>query len=349
MKKIIAVVLVLLLAAAAPVAVFAKSESEAKDKIIPKAKVEAMTVLGDSVATGYGLDGYNQEGGNAEIPSYANLTAAYYGLTLGENYFNYAKDGATSADLLKMLSNELSEEEYDNIAKSDVIVISIGGNDIFELLLTYMKGFLKLDQNATLKQVITKLSEMKDGELKDFEKKADNFYKDKEKDLREACKKTGENISSVCERLKQIAPKAQIYIQSVYNPVNELPQYKALSIVNENIVSRLINSMNNEIFSVANKNKMYTINVFAELSGRKDSCTNISAFDVHPNQHGHAIIADALQVNIDNVYDMLNNGEQNEFTEGKFPWLWLVGAAAVILLAVPVTFFVVKKSSGIKE
>ena len=349
MKKIISAILVLILVAMSSVASFAKEESEAKDKIIPKAKVEAMTVLGDSVATGYGLEGYDAASGNAEILSYANLTASYYGLTLGESYFNYARDGATSADLLKMLSSELPGEEYDNIAKSDVIVVSIGGNDLLGLLSEYMKEFLKLDENATLEQMITKLSKMKDDELKDLKKKAEDFYKDKEKDAKEKCKKIGENISSVYERLKQIAPKAQIYIQSVYNPVNELPQYKALSIVNANIISRLINSLNNEIFSVANKNKMYTINVFAEFSGRKENCTNISAFDVHPNQHGHAIIADALQVNIDSVYDMLNNGEQNEFTEGKFPWLWLLGAAAVILLAVPVTFFVVKRSSGIKE
>lgn len=349
MKKIIAVVLVLIFAVTSPVAVFAKAESEAKDKIIPKAKVETMTVLGDSVATGYGLDGYDAASDNAEIPSYANLIAAYYGLTLGENYFNYAKDGVTSADLLKMLSSELSEEEYDNIAKSDVIVVSIGGNDLLGLLSDYMKEFLKLDENATLEQMITKLSKMKDDELKDFKKKAEDFYKAKEKDVKEVWKKTGENLSSVCERLKQISPKAQIYVQSVYNPINELPQYKALSIVNSGIISRLINSLNNEIFSVVNKNKIYIINVFSEFSGRKDNCTNISTFDVHPNQRGHAIIADALQVNIDTVYDILKNGSQNEFDKGEFPWLWLAGAVAVVLIAIPAIFWVVKKSSGIKE
>ena len=349
MKKIIAVILVLIIAAVSSLVCFAKAESESKDKIIPKAKVEAMTVLGDSVATGYGLEGYDGEGSNAEILSYANLTATYYGLTLGENYFNYAKDGATSADLLKMLSSELSEEEYNNIAKSDVIVISIGGNEIFELLLTYMKEFLNLDQNATTEQVITKLSKMKDGELKDFEKKADNFYKNKEKDLREAYKKIGENISSVATKLKEIAPESQIYIQSIYNPVNELPQYTALSIVNEKIISRSIDAVNNEIFSTSIEKKMYKIDVFSEFLGRKENCTNISAFDIHPTRYGHSIIADALQVTVDNVYDMLNNGEQSEFSEGEFPWIWFAGAAIVIVAALPVVFFIVKKSSGTKE
>ena len=349
MKKIISVILVLITVAMSSLASFAKAESEAKDKIIPKAKVENLTVLGDSLATGYGLDGYDAETDNAEILSYANLVAAYYGLTLGESYFNYAKDTATSAELLKKLSNELSEEEYNNIAKSDVIVISIGGNDILELLLTYMKEFLKLDQNATLEQTITKLSKMTENELKDLKKKAESFYKSKEKGTNEACKKMGENISSAYEKLRQIAPKAQIYIQSLYNPVNELPQYTALSVVNANIISKLIDTANDRIFSTADKKGMYVIDVFAEFSGRKENCTNISSFDVHPNQHGHAIIADALQINIDNVYDMIKNGTKDQFSEGEFPWIWFAGAAVVIILAVPVIFFVVKKSSGIKE
>lgn len=349
MKKIIAVVLVLILAATSSVVSFAKAESEITDKIIPKAKVEALTVLGDSVATGYGLEGYDAQSNNGEILSYANLLASYYDLTLGESYFNYAKDGATSADLLKKLSNELSEEEYNNIAKSDVVVVSIGGNDHLEVLFAYMKEFLKLDQNATLEQTITKLSKMTQDELKDLEKKAEDFYKSKEKDVKEVCKKIGENISSVYEKLRQIAPKAQIYIQSVYNPANELPQYKALSIMNNKILSKLIDATNDEIFSVANKKGMYVIDVFSEFSGRKENCTNISAFDIHPNQYGHAIIADALCYRIDLVYDELNNPSEDEFTEGEFPWLWFAGAVVVILLAVPVTFFVVKKSSGIKE
>ena len=349
MKKIISVILVLITVAMSSLASFAKAESEAKDKIIPKAKVENLSVLGDSVATGYGLDGYDAETDNAEVLSYANLVASYYGLTLGESYFNYAKDKATSAELLKKLSNELSEEEYNNIAKSDVIVISIGGNDILGVLLTYMKEFLELEGNATSEQIITKLTKMTEDELKDLKKKADDFYKNKEKDFNEAVKKTGENISSVYEKLRQIAPKAQIYIQNIYNPVNELPQYTSLSIVNTNILSKMINTANNEIFSVADKKGMYVIDVFSEFAGRKENCTNISAFDVHPNLYGHAIIADAIQVTVDNVYNMLNGGNQSEFSKGEFTWIWFAGAAVVLVAAVPAVFWVVKKSSGIKE
>ena len=345
MKKIIAAILVLVLAALPSLTSFAKTD----DKIIPKAKVGALTVLGDSVATGYGIDGYDIESDNAEILSYANLTALYYGLTLGENYFNYAKDGATSADLLKKLSDELSEEEYNNIAKSDVIAVSIGGNDILGVLLTYMKEFLELEGNATSEQIITKLTKMTEDELKDLKKKADDFYKNKEKDFNEAVKKTGENISSVYEKLRQIAPKAQIYIQNIYNPVNELPQYTSLSIVNTNILSKMINTANNEIFSVADKKGMYVIDVFSEFAGRKENCTNISAFDVHPNLYGHAIIADAIQVTVDNVYNMLNGGNQSEFSKGEFTWIWFACAAVVLVAAVPAVFWVVKKSSGIKE
>ena len=347
MKKIIVAFLALVLLTTMPVACLAESmDSENGDKAIPKAKVEAMTFLGDSIATGYGLEGYDENSDNAEILSYANLTASYYGLTLGENCFNYAKNGAKSSDLLLKLTNELSEDERANIAKSDVIVVSIGGNDLLGIFYTHMAEFLELGANASVEQGIVKLFAMTEDELKDLDKKAENFYKNKKAEIEAVAEQAGENISYIYDELKTISPDAQIYIQSVYNPASELPQYTALSIVNEKIFSNMIDALNSEIFEAANEKGMYKIDVFSEFTGRKEDCTNIADFDVHPNTYGHSIIADALQITIDNVYDRLSSGNADEFNEGEFPWIWFAVSAAVIIVAVPVVIFVVKKSSG---
>lgn len=344
MKKIIAVICILVIAATSALACFAESSESGEE--IPKADVKALTVLGDSISTGYGLEGYDSEGDNADIESYGNLVASYYGLTLGESYFNYAKNGATSADLLKKLENELSEEERASIAKSDVIIVTIGGNDLLGMLYPYMTEFLELGENASFEAITVKLLSMDEDSLKNFDKKADAFYKSKEKEMSEAYKQTGKNITAISAELKAISPKAQIYIQSVYNPSNELPQYKSLEILNDHILSKMINSLNIEIFSSAKEAGMYTVDIFSEFTGRKEACTNIADLDIHPNKYGHSLIADALEHKIDNVYDNLNNKDEDDFSKGENTWLWFVVAAAVTVAAIPVVIFFVKKSSA---
>ncbi len=347
MKKVIAVIFVLILVLSSSFVCFAESPEGEENYSLPKAKVDAMVVLGDSISTGYALEGYDSESDNADIASYANLVASYYGLTMGENYFNYAKDGATSADLHLKLANELSEEERENIAKADVVLMTIGGNDFLGILYAYMAELLELGENASIEQAVIKLVTMNEEGLQNLEKKAKAFYDDKKQEIEVVYNQVGEHISSISSLLNEIAPDAQIYVQSLYNPANELPPYKALEILNEHIISKMINALNDEIFERADKEGFYKIDVFSEFSGRKEACTNISDFDVHPNEYGHSLIADALCLKIDTVYKELNSNDKSDFSEGedKYTWMWFAGAALVVVIAVPVVFFVVKKSS----
>lgn len=88
-------------------------------------KYESMLVVGDSISTGYGLENYTPGGSPYECRSYCNILAESLELKGGESYINRAVNGYTSSDLLALIPS-LKEQ----VAKSDLVVISIGGNDL---------------------------------------------------------------------------------------------------------------------------------------------------------------------------------------------------------------------------
>lgn len=94
----------------------------------------AIVVLGDSIASGYGLE----EGESC----YGEILSDYYGSSA---YANFAVAGATSDDLAKQLEAP-SDQLSSAVSDADIVVISIGGND----LINYGARFL-LDFAATNK------------------------------------------------------------------------------------------------------------------------------------------------------------------------------------------------------
>ena len=86
-----------------------------------------LLILGDSIATGYGLSDYSSTAIPKATKSWSTLLSEKY----GANQFNYAVDGATVSDLLYKVNR--SDSEID-IADADVICISIGGNAFLNFL-----------------------------------------------------------------------------------------------------------------------------------------------------------------------------------------------------------------------
>lgn len=81
------------------------------------AAAERIVILGDSIASGYAL--------STGESNYGDLIGDY----LGADVKNYAVAGYDTDDLLAQLSDEGLEVRTD-IAASDVVIISIGGNDL---------------------------------------------------------------------------------------------------------------------------------------------------------------------------------------------------------------------------
>ncbi|MBQ9375131.1 MAG: hypothetical protein IJU04_02175, partial [Ruminococcus sp.] len=110
-----------------------------------------MVFLGDSITTGFGLEGYDS--GKEACKSYPITLYGKYSKELEgkctTSMKNYAIDGQTSGGLLKKLNSGTYDEALND---ADAIVVSIGGND----LLSVLKEFITNDLNLNMKKRPTK-------------------------------------------------------------------------------------------------------------------------------------------------------------------------------------------------
>lgn len=238
MKKYLSLVLSasLTLSALAPAAVIA----EGSENTAPT--LENMVVLGDSIARGYGLDETEH--------SYAEICADYFGANLD----NFSEDGLDTAELLAMLQNP-TDEQKESIAKSEVIVVSIGGNDILHygiktaLEFAAPRGLLKEGYTA---EDIPEIPATRSINMLDMDAFKDyaNGGLDNQLALDTALTtftnnltKSGGfnpyggeyqgiiqneimvNIDNIVKTIKEINPDTQIVMQTVYQPFQLSPDY----------------------------------------------------------------------------------------------------------------------------
>ena len=112
-------------------------------------------VLGDSIAAGYGLEGYSEN--RYSCASYANLLHDQYDAELkdagGCKLVNSAVVGDTSQQLL----DRINSGEFDaDLADSDAVIISIGGNDILGLFIDFLMNDLGITSKSTLSDLMDK-------------------------------------------------------------------------------------------------------------------------------------------------------------------------------------------------
>lgn len=234
-----------------------------------------MLVLGDSIATGYGLTGY--ENGRDRCRSYANILKDKYTSELSAvctfELTNAAVDGYTSGDLLALLK---SGQLDDKLSETSCIVISIGGNDMLHALWEMLDkagitSASEIKGTAVLK-MLTSINDLKD--------KLDENLTAFEKNL------TGmtEYISG-----KSDCP---CFVQTLYDPLESFTLVPGLSIVAEEKIGRL-----NELIRshASDSGTEYTVcEVAPEFKGKADTLTNIGKVDIHPNSEGHKVIADVV-------------------------------------------------------
>lgn len=128
-------------------------------------------VLGDSIAYGSGLL-------NASEACYGKAVAD----TCGFEYANHSVPGATTHDLVYRLNDSSVRS---NVARADIISISIGGNDFLDEL-----GYLAYDS------IVKK-------DYKEYDKLAYGVYV---------------NISKVIDCIRELNDDAAILLQTLYNP-----------------------------------------------------------------------------------------------------------------------------------
>lgn len=249
---------------AAPLAVYA----EKPDFNVEVNAPPHVVFMGDSIASGYGLDAYSPDD-KTQCASYANILAKVFESELPETasfkYANMAKDGLTSSGLLK----KLRDGEMDEcLSDADAAIVSIGGND----LLGPLEGVIEKDigLGETLDRLISLESKL-DEHLDGFE----------------------ENLPEIVDEIQSRAKNEDftLFIQTLYDPLQEF----ALTPIS-NLSAEKIGDLNRIIMTDSENGSRYkVINVSDQFVGRAEELTNIKRYDIHPNSDGHALIASTVR------------------------------------------------------
>lgn len=140
-----------------------------------------LVILGDSIATGFGLPGYNSSGNPKAKTSWSTLLAERY----DAKQYNLAVDGDTISDLIDELQ---TSKNGTKLASADVVCLSIGGNNFLRLFDEASDaGFLKFF--STLVNSAEAMLDAAPVEL-------DNAF----------------------SLIKQKSPNATVLVQTLYNP-----------------------------------------------------------------------------------------------------------------------------------
>ncbi len=260
----------------------------------------SLVVLGDSITTGYGLEGYVSGDNSSAKDSFANRLSEGF-----SDYQNLAVDGRTSAQLLESFSDEATLTAVEN---ADTIVISIGGNDFLSPMMAAIQMSFMTDQEfmkgitegtVTEEEMMEKFSEM------DLEGIAVNAANSVDTAV------TGQNIDGVLDKINELSPDCDVYILTVYDPFEGADGSEAFAEAAEELLDKL----NGEITrSAASHEGVTVIDVKSAFSGHALEYTNISEMDIHPNKAGHGVIFDLLSAEIlsDNVGEVAEAAASEE-------------------------------------
>ena len=264
MKKIICAVLALIITiAAASVAVCAAD------------KPEKLLLLGDSITYGYGL-----EGDRDTCASYGNKLRDYLGIS-SANFKNAAVNGDTSADLLALLPS-LEQD----IKDADMIVITIGGNDLLGLIWEAGAAVLgdAFSSYASLLDILadpTKLIKL-----------AEQLTTEK---ISSAIVNYTTNLAAIMSYIRSNNANARVLLLAQYDPMSGVEGLEPIS----TLANTAINMLNAVMKAQAATGACTYIDVYTPFVGMAVGWTNIMMADIHPNYLGHDkifnIIKDSLE------------------------------------------------------
>lgn len=273
---------------------------------VPSGSFKAV-VLGDSIARGYGLESPESMRFSALLEK--SLATVYEDIEIA----NYGVDGRTGEELIDFVKNEPPKE----LADCDCIIISIGGNNILQMLDTLdtaLNALMEIDPKAVadyFKYTVTDEGEEKDklayacdvlssvfGAINvAFESETFNSL------ITDAGKRLENEIPRLVSELRKINPDAKIYFQTVYNPYKDINL--SLQDVEEKLDldthgERAVAKLNAPIEALAEENGYEIVPVWQQFDRSNKTLTNAGislitasiSFDPHPNARGHELIAE---------------------------------------------------------
>ena len=185
--KIIFVVIIGIIVLALSVAIQAKGE-------VANERLNKYVAIGDEISI---------EASNDYDIEYVSLIRDFlYALNNNLDYSNLSKEGITSFELLNII-----DDNKDKIKDTDIITISIGGNNILNPILKNLNVDESILENYDEDKFDSLISEyLNSEEIKtEILNEVNKFSKD---------------FPNIIKKLKKLAPEADIYVNTVYNPIN---------------------------------------------------------------------------------------------------------------------------------
>ena len=252
-----------------------------------KQEINTITLLGDSITYGYGLE-ENQH-------NYGWYLGEYYGAEVE----NLAQNGLTSEELIDMLETDDVQQAVKN---ADMVCLSIGGNDLLHIFTESLMGIMLNGGNSgILGNLQTNSGAAVDpaaiGIDEDFISNTaktfiDNFKKEAPAKLKPAAEQAMKNVKAISEKLKELNPTGEIVMQTVYAPFDSSDEKlaEAMEQLNE-FAAEYIDSMINEAIRA---NECDIADIYLKFSEKPRIYTNIDKMDIHPNYIGHMLIAEEI-------------------------------------------------------
>lgn len=238
-----------------------------------------LAVLGDSITSGYGLDGYVSGDNTSAADSFSNKLAADF-----SEYVNLAVDGRTSEELLEALDSD--ENVSAAVENAAAVVISIGGNDFLTPMMTAAQTAIMSDPDI--------MQGIMDGTVTVAEAMESNMDMINESVVSAAkqvdVQLTVDNIGSIVDKVTEISPDSEIYLLTVYNPFEGVDDMEKYSEAAESILPVL----NSGISDIAEQDNVHLIDAYTAFKGHALEYTNIASVDIHPNKAGHEVIYDLI-------------------------------------------------------
>ncbi len=256
--------------------------------------IRSMVVLGDSISTGYGLEGtiYTRT-------SYANHVAKAFDLNFGTEYVNYAVDGYTSAQIFQK-----AKENEKTVADADMIMMTVGGNDVmWKMLAIAMQavGIYTLD----LTQIAMAMAQTDPMAMTATLYSAENVAI-----IEEALATYRSNLTDMIEYLRQINPDARVLFLTQYNPTSGLTAFGVLQAYSEAVITQL----NTVMTEVVTAGGYEIVDTHAVMVGKGVEMSNILYGDIHPNALGHEMMAEMVKEYLDISDTDETTGESSEMT-----------------------------------
>ncbi|MER2225576.1 MAG: SGNH/GDSL hydrolase family protein [Carnobacterium sp.] len=223
-----------------------------------------IVAIGDSLTEGVG-DSTNSGGYVSIVDELLEETQIYQEVTTS----NYGKSGDRSDQILKRFYED--ETMQKDIQTADMVVLTIGGNDIIQ---TFKKDFLTIDEQKFI-----------------------------------APEKTYEqNLKSLLTEMKKLNPQIEVYVFGIYNPYYVyFPEITEMQMIvdkwNEKTQS-IVNETDNAVFlSISN-----LFNQSSESEGKENQLLNDQNSDAtkvvnpylyeedlfHPNRAGYELMGEVL-------------------------------------------------------